>query len=355
MLFITFIDDKIINYDNIYLFKKSINNNKNIIYLKIKDFDKNEKKINIFLEYLEKYTKKDEIICFINIFSTFFNNNLEDLESRFNQLNTKKIIFSSKLNEDNEVIDVDKLFEIDNCFIGYSNIIINFFKEICEEFNCRYNNTSLLIKEYQKFCKDCIYIDNNHDIFFNINDFNLYSIKVFKENIIYNNKIPIIITYHLNKNLINYFNKLLILMNKPIIKDYYKIKVYSDEKGKIIYNILKYTHLFVVLFLYFSIFFTNNLYYLIFLFCINLIVYIQWNVLGGCFWTKWENYYEKLFYIDYKFNDDDLESSNIKRMLKSALNIPIETSEYIMNKLPILVCFISLIKIYFYHIKNNKI
>ncbi len=343
MLFITFIDNNIINKDNYKLFKKSTNDK--IIYIKVESLEKNEEKINKLLEYLKNNTNKNDIICYTNVNNSFFNNNLDEIQTRYLNMETTKILFSNK-NQNN------KIDEVNNSFIGYSYKIIELFEKICEKYNCRYHNTGYLIQKYKKFCEDCIIIDKESYIFLNINNTNIYSLKIYKNNIIFDNKIPIIVTYYINKNLINYLNNLLEQINLPKLKNYYETKIYSDKTGKMIYHILKYTHFLIVLLLYFSVFFTNNLYYLIFLFCINFLVYIQWYLLKGCFWTKWENYYEKLFYIDYKYKDTDLESSNIKRLLKNYFNIPFETSEFIMNRLPLTVCFISLIKIYIYHLKK---
>ncbi len=352
MIFITFINDKIKKNDNTKLFEKSIyDKNQKIIYLNIFDFDQNEEKIKKLIEYLKNNTKSNEIICYFNIYNTFFNKNIDELESKFIQLQTNKILFSTKFSENNE-LNLQDVFEIDTTFIGYSEKIINFFELICEKYNCKYHNTNILVKEYLNICDNCIEIDNDSNIFFNLNEYNINNVNIYKNNISYKNKIPIIITYHINQNLLNYLNNLLEKINLPKIQNYYQTKVHSEKTGKIIYNILKYTHFLIVLILYFSVFFTNNLYYLIFLFCINLLVFIQWKLLNGCFWTKLENYYEKLFYIDYKFKDTDLERSNIKRMLKNYFNISFETSEFVMNRLPLTVCVICLIKIYIYHIKK---
>ncbi len=348
MLIIQFIDLENINNKNNMEDLNNMNNIINNFQLKkiyIENNKDHKNKINLLLKELEKHDK-NELICCLNVNQIIVNDKINLLENKYKKLKTNKILFSR---------DILNINVSDNCFIGYSEKIITFYKKMCEKYNCSYLLFNEIIYKYYQYEKNSLIIDNENQFFFNINDNNINLIEIKDNQISVKKNKPIIIYYQINKNIINQLNNILKQLNLPAIKDYKEYKIPSIKNGQNMITFIIYSHYIISLFIFISVFLTNKLSYLIIILVLNIFIYVHWHILGDCIFTIWENSLQKLFSIDFKFKEQDLERSNIKRTLRNYLGIDPKWSDYVINIMPFIISLICIYKIYYYHIKNNKI
>ncbi len=304
------------------------------------------KRLEKILNYLKTNVDKDEIVCFVDAFDTIMLKDSKELEKRFKSMNTDKVVYSATMDNfmrsivfgKNNDKDSNKQFNRLNGapYIGYCYKIVELFSNLCKSFECKLNrDDQVLLTHYYNICQDCIILDHDANLFYNIeldeSLLNYYVKLILKKN---NDEVPLNNKYHkfINNELILFNN------NKPIIlhgnanvnmdafcrvlnlpkkieekREYfdYSTKTFLDK----IFNIFliyltKFIHFILIIISVFGPYMSNNYYFLIGLIVFYISISVQWNIMNGnCIITVWENNLERkkdVIPLSIKKNDKEI-------------------------------------------------
>lgn len=136
------------------------------------------KRIYDITNYLKKLDK-NELVCIIDAFDCIVLGDSNELRDKYINLHTDKILFSAS--RDNLIMEklFGKINDIDNnkefnrlvagAYIGYVDKIIDLFDNMCKAEKCENDkDDQMLLTQYYNKCKDCLLLDNNGNIFYNI-------------------------------------------------------------------------------------------------------------------------------------------------------------------------------------------
>lgn len=140
-------------------------------------------KVTKVLEYA-KQVPPQEIITYIDAYDCIVLGNPDELKSKYEALNTNKIIFSAShgnflghLYFGKPVDKYKNEYYNSLCagtFIGRASAITRLFENVCKNFDCKdttLNDQNVFTDYHTKLCQECVDIDYNCNIFYNI-DFN---------------------------------------------------------------------------------------------------------------------------------------------------------------------------------------
>ncbi len=304
------------------------------------------KRLEKILNYLKTNVDKDEIVCFVDAFDTIMLKDSKELEKKFKSMNTDKVVYSATMDNfmrsivfgKNNDKDSNKEFNRLNGapYIGYCHKIVELFSNLCKSFECKLNrDDQVLLTHYYNICQDCIILDHDANLFYNIeldeSLLNYYVKLILKKNndevplnnkyhkfinneiILFNNNKPIILHGNANVNM-DAFCRVLNLPKKIEEKrEYfdYSTKTFLDK----IFNIFliyltKFIHLILIIISVFGPYMSNNYYFLIGLIVFYISISVQWNIMNGnCIITVWENNLERkkdVIPLSIKKNDKEI-------------------------------------------------
>jgi hypothetical protein len=280
--------------------------------------------------YLETYSNKDEIICFVDGFDCIVLGTSQEMLKKYT--NHDKILFAADSDSYfateifGEINKKDKNHKYNRlnagCYIGKVKNILELLVNLCNFTECKAeSNDQTLMTLYYNKCIDCLDIDHNRNLFYNLKlDINnLYwqyliisntykKLKAPLENkyykfinnriILNNGNIPIILHGNGDTNMDLIVEKLgyPISINKN--KDYYNYSIkpfINIIKNKyplvvnLLYYLLTFTHTIFVLYTYIYVYFTNNVFNLSILVFIIHIIILHWYIVGNCCLSPIEN------------------------------------------------------------------
>lgn len=281
-------------------------------------------------KYLLKLDK-NELVVFVDAFDCIMLGPSSEMEKKYKSLNINKVLFSAsrdsfimeKIFGPINPIDKEKEFNrlVTGCYIGYVGKILELFDNMCSELKCnKEDDDQVKLTNYYSKCKNCLLLDNNCNLFYNI-DWDKNSIVSFFDVMSGNqdkHELPLVSQYYKFENgriILNNGNKPLILHangNLNIDKFVQELKLtgkihqnrnYYDYSTKKFFQkirseypittyimriILKLVHI-VLIIGAFSVFFTRNSYIILSIIIYNTIILYLWYCYGYCILSPIEN------------------------------------------------------------------
>jgi len=341
----------------------------------------NQKFIDI-KKYLKNYSNQNEIVCFVDGFDCIVLGSSNEMLEKYKSRNTEKVLFaadkdsyiSTQMYGPVNKINNEKTYNRINtgCYIGKVKSILELLTNLCDYMECKNdsNDQTLMTLFYNK-CRDCLDIDYDRNIFYNLeldihtlywqfllatNSYsshkapleNKYYKLINKRVLLENGNYPIILHGNGDTNMDLIVEQLgypiSIKHNKKYydytIKPYfYKIIQQNPIISYILYYFIAIFHIIIMLFIYVYVYFTNNLLHLSIIIFLWVIIIIQWFLIGNCFCSNIENLLSN--------NNKKLENGKEPSFLLTPLNYLLgETIAYYITTLyPIVVIFVALYKI----------
>ena len=283
--------------------------------------------------YLNNIQDKNEIVCFVDGFDCIVLGSSTEMLEKYKSTNVDKILFTvdidsflstqifGKINEKDKDYKYNRINA--GCYIGKVKHILELFTNLCNAFECKAeSNDQELLTNYYTKCIDCLNMDYDRNIFYNIqldlntlywqlliitNNYQTYKAPLsnsyynFKDKRLIlndNNNKPIIIHGNGDTNMDTIVENLNLPISKKDNKNYFeysikpflkKIKNDNPIITKILYYSIVCFHITFALFINCSVFFTNNIFYLTILIFIWFIIILQWVLLGNCVCSNIEN------------------------------------------------------------------
>jgi hypothetical protein len=124
-------------------------------------------------------TDENKICCFIDAFDIIMLGPSTELESKYKQMNTNKVVFSaSNDNFMNKLIfgdlhekDKDEYYNKINagCYIGYAKSLLILFENLCDRMTCKPTaNDQALINKYYLQNDKLLMLDTKSELFYNV-------------------------------------------------------------------------------------------------------------------------------------------------------------------------------------------
>ena len=291
----------------------------------------NQKFIEI-TDHLKTYENKDEIICFVDGFDCIVLGTSDEMLNKYKNTNSDKVLFAADVDSflSTEIFDEtnkkDSEHEYNHlntgCYIGKTQNILDLLSNLCNFVECKNDasDQNLLTSYYNK-CVDCLNIDFDRNIFYNLRldlnssyshflrVMNIYNtIKAplqskyykFENNriILDNGNLPIILHGNNDINMDLIVEKIGYPVSIKNNKNYYdySIKPYIDilrNKYSFIFNFLYYSIASIHVMLYIGIcvlvFLTNDVFLLSILVLTIYLITLQWFLVGNCIVSNIEN------------------------------------------------------------------
>ena len=329
---------KLITYathDSGYFRALELSSQKNGFQLIVLGFNKKwegfTQKIIDIIEYLKEFENKDEIICFVDGFDCIVLGTADEMLIKYKNTNSDKILFAADTDSPFTYLIFGKVNDRDagttynrlnsGCYIGKVKEILNLLTNLCNLFECKVeSNDQTLITLYYDKCVDCLNIDFNRNLFYNLQNLDTLNWQYLTITNTYNSvKAPLSNKYYKLENdriILDNGNKPIILhgngntnMDLIVEKLGYPIgkkdnKNYHDYSVKSIINIVKTVNPFITDLLYYIVaifhicfilytslfvFFTNDVFLLSILILVIYIMTLQWFINGKCILTDIEN------------------------------------------------------------------
>ena len=363
--------------------ESSSNNNFELIILgfNTKWTGLNQKFIDI-QKYLKTYSNKDEIICFVDGFDCIVLGSSDEMLKKYKSRNTEKVLFAADTDSYistqvyGPINNKDKLHIYNRintgCYIGKVKSILELLINLCNYTKCSNDsNDQELMTLYYNKCMNCLDIDFDRNIFYNLKlDINIlywqfllvtntyssykaplknkYYKFIYNRILLENGNYPIILHGNGDTNMDLIVKKLGYHISIKDNKNYFKytikpsiIKILQKHPNlsKAFYYFISFCHILISIYLYLFVFFSNNVLNLSILIFIWVIIIIQWFLIGNCFLSNIEN---MLINNNVKFKN----GNEFSFLLTPLIYLFGEnTAYYITVFYPIIIIIIALYKI----------
>jgi hypothetical protein len=334
-------------------------------------------------QYLSEFYDKNEVVCFIDGFDVLVLGRADELLHRYKQsFDTNKVVFTADRDSYvatksfGPVNDRDAAFEFNRinsgCYMGRVAAIQTLFENMCAADDCTNDaNDQELVTLYYKKCRDCLDIDHERELFYNLQlDINTvywqllialnkqgedpaplnnkYHSFVDGRVMLPNGSMPVILHGNGNTNMDNFTTALDLPAGKKGEHNYFAYstgKFFTKELDKYpsvkkgLGTFVKIFHLILTLGVWYVVLFSNNPLYLSLTIMFNVLIILQWFLFGSCTLNFVENYLNG----DEKKDDNGREKSYFVESLGAYIGE--KTVYYSLTFVPVFLIGVSLYKL----------
>jgi hypothetical protein len=283
-------------------------------------------------KYLISLRNNNEIVCFVDGFDCLVLGSSTELLEKYNMFNTDKVLFSADTDSfatrqifgEANKRDANKEFGRLNagCYVGKIKHILQLFEQMCELEQCKKeSNDQILLTKYYNKCIDCVNLDHERQIFFNVKlEVNLlyWQFSILTQNssqlnaplqnkyyslqngriVTDNGQMPVILHGNGNTNMDKIAEKLQLPASIKTDKNYYEYSVKPLVKTlkskhpiltKTLYYFVATFHLLIAIFVNIAVFLTDSVFYLSLLILWFFGVIMSWFLVGNCCFSNIEN------------------------------------------------------------------